>query len=81
MFDFLAKSAWILGLNSYDYQIPEFKCMSLYLYPHTHIHGVVFNPLAPELDIFSLAHHLCKMLIFYEPGRVALGNTRHFVEE
>jgi len=39
------------------------------------------NPLAPELDIYSLAHHLCKMLIFYEPRRVTLGNTQHFVEE
>ena len=40
-----------------------------------------FNPLALELDIYSSAHHLCKMLIFYEPRRVTLGNTRHFVEE
>ena len=40
-----------------------------------------FNPLALELDIYSLAHHLCKMLIFYEPRRVTVGNTRHFVEE
>ena len=24
----------------------------------------VINPLALELDIYSLAHHLCKMLIF-----------------
>ena len=40
-----------------------------------------FNPLALELDIYSLAHHLCKMWIFYEPRRVTLGNTRHFVEE
>jgi len=39
------------------------------------------NPSALELDIFSLAHHLCKMLIFYEPRRVTLGNTRHFLEE
>jgi len=39
------------------------------------------NPLALELDIYSLAHHLCKMWIFYEPRRVTLGNTRHFVEE
>ena len=37
------------------------------------------NPLA--LDIYSLAHHLYKMLIFYEPRRLTLGNTRHFVEE
>ena len=36
---------------------------------------------ALELDIYSLAHHLCKIWIFYEPRRVALGNTRHFVEE
>jgi len=40
-----------------------------------------FNPLALELDICSLAHHLCNMWIFYEPRRVTLGNTRHFVEE
>jgi len=40
-----------------------------------------FNPLALELDIYSLAHNLCKMLMFYEPRRVTLGNTRHFVEE
>jgi len=40
-----------------------------------------FNPLALELDIYSLAHHLCKMWIFYEPGSVTLGNTRYFVEE
>ena len=41
----------------------------------------IFNPLALELEIYSLAHHLCKMLLFYEPRRVTLGNTRHFVEE
>jgi hypothetical protein len=40
-----------------------------------------FNPLALELDIYSLAHHLCKILIFYEPRSVTLGNARHFVEE
>jgi len=34
-----------------------------------------------ELDIYSLAHHLCKLLIFYEPKRVTIRNTRHFVEE
>jgi len=39
------------------------------------------NPLALELDIYSLEHHLCKMWIFYEPRRITLGNTRHFVEE
>ena len=41
----------------------------------------LLNPLTLELDIYSLAHHLCKMCIFYEPRRVALGNTRNFVEE
>ena len=40
-----------------------------------------FNPLALELDIYSLAHHLCKMWIFCEPRSATLGNTRHFVEE
>ena len=39
------------------------------------------NPLALELDIYSLAHHLCKMWTFYEPRRLTLGDTRHFVEE
>ena len=39
------------------------------------------NPLALELNIYSLAHHLCTVWIFYEPRNVALGNTRHFVEE
>jgi len=29
-----------------------------------------FNPLALELDIYSLAHHLCETWIFYEPRRV-----------
>ena len=41
----------------------------------------VFNPLALELDIYSLAHHLYNMLIFYEPRRVTLGYTRHFVRQ
>jgi hypothetical protein len=40
-----------------------------------------FNPLAQGLDIYSLAHHLCKMWIFYESSGVTLRNTRHFVEE
>jgi len=40
-----------------------------------------FNPLALELDIYILAHYLCKMWIFYEPRRVTLGNSGHFVEE
>ena len=38
------------------------------------------NPLALELDIYSSAHHLCTMWIFYEPRRVTLGDTRHFVD-
>jgi len=43
--------------------------------------SIFFNPLALELDIYSLAHHLSKMWIFDEQRRVTLGNTRHFVEE
>jgi len=39
------------------------------------------NLLALELDIHSLAHHLCKMSIFYEPRRIRLGYTRHFLQE
>ena len=35
-----------------------------------------FNPLALELDIYSLAHHLCKTLIFYEPRRTTLAFKR-----
>ena len=45
------------------------------------LRGVTLIPLVLELDIYSLAHHLCKMWIFYEPRRITLGNTRHFVEE
>jgi len=41
----------------------------------------LLNPLALELDIYSSAYQLCKMLIFYEPRSVTVGNTRHFVEE
>jgi len=41
----------------------------------------LLNPLVLELDIYSLAHHLCKMWIFYEPRRITLGNTRHFLEK
>ena len=36
------------------------------------------NRLAPDLDIYSLAHHLCKMRIFYEPRSVTLGNNTTF---
>ena len=62
----------------------------LAFWPNTkpHFHSILtygpsvrFNHLALELDIYSLTHHLCKMWIFYEPRRVTLGNTRHFVEE
>ena len=38
-------------------------------------HRIQINPLALEMDIYSLAHHLCKMWIFYEPRMVTLGNT------
>jgi len=46
----------------------------------SHASTILFNPLALELDNYSLAHHLCKMWIFYEPRRATSGNTRHFVE-
>jgi len=39
-----------------------------------------FNALALKLYIYSPAHYLCTMWIFYEPRRVTLGNTRHSVE-
>jgi len=39
------------------------------------------NPLALQLDIYSLAHHLSKMWIFYEPRGVTLGDARNFVDE
>ena len=56
---------------------------SLLYFPqrHTRFWGSTQSPMALELDIYSLAHHLCKMRIFYEPRSVTLGNTRHFVEE
>jgi hypothetical protein len=38
----------------------------------------VFNPLALKLDIYSLARHLCKKLIFYEPRRITLGKKTTF---
>ena len=40
----------------------------------------IINPLATELGIYSLAHHLYKWWIYYEPSRVTLGNTCYFVE-
>jgi len=30
----------------------------------------IFNPLALEMDIEIVAHHLCKMRIFYKPKSV-----------
>jgi len=50
----------------------------LFLYT---IYLMYINPLALELDIYNVEHHLCKMLMFYEPRNVTPGNTRHFVEE
>ena len=35
------------------------------------------NHLEVNLDIQISAHPLCKMLIFYEPKRIALRNTQH----
>lgn len=34
-----------------------------------------------NLDIKISAHTLCKMRIFYEPKKGALGNTQHFVDK
>ena len=39
------------------------------------ISGSRINPLTLELNIYSLAHYLCKVGIFHEPRRVTLGNT------
>jgi len=36
-----------------------------------------FNPLAVEVDIYSLAHHLCKMWTFYEP-RINISKYKTF---
>jgi len=55
--------------------------MEMCLYFPIRLYSVVINPLALELDIYSLAHHFCKMRILYEPRSVTLGNTRRFVEE
>ena len=63
--------------NMFIYKQPQV----LIFQDHHRATNTIFNPLALELDIYSLAHHLCKMWTFYEPRRVTLGNTRHFVEE
>jgi hypothetical protein len=42
---------------------------------------ICLNPLALELDIYSLTQHLCKMRIFHEQRSVTLGNTRHLLVE
>jgi len=39
------------------------------------------NPLALELDIYILEHHVGKMWIFYEPKKVTWSNTWHFQDE
>jgi len=41
------------------------------------VHSI--NPLALELDFYSLAHHLCKMWIFYEPRRVIFFHCSFFI--
>jgi len=56
-------------------------CRRTWVFNHKSGYCFSFKTLALEMDIYSLAHHLCKMWIFYEPRRVTLGNTRHFVEE
>ena len=41
----------------------------------------MFNPLAPELLFFNLAHPVCKMWIILEPNKLALWNKLHFEEK
>ena len=36
---------------------------------HSQLHCSTINPLAAELNIYMLAHHLGKTWIFYEPKK------------
>jgi len=65
--------AYFIFRDAYDVHSNTFNLL-FSLFPNTE----TFNPLTLELDIYSLAHHLCKMWIFYEPRRVALGNNTTF---
>jgi len=78
---------WML-FHLHTFMIEQCVCMCVLIIIHvalvycpTCFMHFDFNPLVLELDIYVFAHHLCKMRIFYEPRRVTLGNTRHFVEE
>ena len=57
-------------------EISSFVVLDLYFFEDKEC--VAINPLALELDIYSLAHHLCKMLIFYKPRSVTPGNNKTF---
>ena len=41
----------------------------------------LFNPLAPELFFFILAHPVYKMWIIQEPNKLVLWNKLHFEEK
>jgi len=68
-----------LSFNAFVRFVQRSQTSTPYFLEHSRMN--LFNPLVLELDIYSLAHHLCKMLILYEPRKLKLGNTRHFVEE
>ena len=68
----------VLGRNDLEFVVSRLSCSAPRYTRKTYFY---INPLALQLGFYSLAHHLCKMWIFYDPSRLTLGNTRHFVEE
>ena len=73
--------SWVNGITTWVNVASLFVQSTSSMADLVKVKAFFFNPLALELDIYSLAHLLCKMWIFYEPRRITLGNTRHFVEE
>ena len=71
----------ILSLTHGNFKVHDKVLESSIFIIHYSIIWPVINPLALELDVYSLSHHLCKLWIFYEPSSLTIGNTRHFVEE
>ena len=47
----------IFGMPKFTLPFVGFKCVN---YSSLSVNGTDFNSLALELDIYSLAHHLCK---------------------